>query len=105
MILQKYLKKIGVKSFSELNSDEKETYKMYEEALSGRKLTDEDVQGFLQSELSVAINRLTDIDLKKEDEIFRKVEVRFIKKIISLLESPKVTKQMAEKQLESMINQ
>lgn len=105
MILQKYLKKIGVKSFSELNSDEKETYKMYEEALSGRKLTDEDVQSFLQSELSVAINRLTDIDLKKEDEIFRKVEVRFIKKIISLLESPKVTKQMAEKQLESMINQ
>lgn len=105
MILQKYLKKIGVKSFSELNSDEKETYKMYEEALSGKKLTDEDVQSFLQSELSVAINRLIDIDLKKEDEIFRKVEVRFIKKIISLLESPKVTKQMAEKQLESMINQ
>lgn len=105
MILQKYLKKIGVKSFSELNSDEKETYKMYEEALSGKKLTDEDVKAFLESELSVAINRLTDIDLKKEDEIFRKVEVRFIKKIISLLDSPKVTKQMAEKHLESMINQ
>lgn len=105
MILQKYLKKIGVKSFNELNSDERETYKMYEEALAGRKLTDEDVKSFLDSELSVAINRLTDIDLNKEDEIFRKVEVRFIKKIISLLESPKVAKQMAEKQLESMINQ
>lgn len=105
MILQKYLKKIGVKSFSDLNSDEKETYKMYEDALAGKKLTDEDVKSFLDMELNTAINRLTDIDLKKEDEIFRKVEVRFIKKIISLLDSPKVTKKMAEKQLESMINQ
>jgi len=105
MILNKWLKKIGVSSFEELNSDEKETYKMYEEALSGRRLTDEEVKNFLDSELNVAIDRLTDIDLKKEDEIFRKVEVRFIKKIINLLDSPKVTKNMAEKQLESMINQ
>lgn len=103
MILQKWLKKIGVNSFNELNSDEKETYKMYEEALSGKKLTDEEVQNFLQSELNIAIEKLTDIDLKKEDEIFRKVEVRLIKRIISFINSPKVVKDMAEKQLEQLI--
>lgn len=102
-MLNKWLKKIGVKSYDELNSDEKETYKMYEEALSGRKLTDEDVEKWLQSELEIAIGKLTDIDLKKEDEIFRKVEVRLLKKIINYLNSPKVVKDFAEKQLEQMI--
>lgn len=103
MILEKWLKKIGVNSFDELNSEEKETYKLYEEALSGRKLTDEDVEKWLQSELDIAISKLTEIDLKKEDEIFRKVEVRFIKKILNFINSPKVAKQLAEKQISEMM--
>ena len=105
MILNQWLKKIGVGSYDELNSDEKETYKMYEEALSGRKLTDEDIEKWLQSELDIATSRITDIDLKKEDEIFRKMEVRLLKKIITYLQSPKVVKDMAEKQLEQLIKQ
>lgn len=103
MILQKYLKKLGVNSYDELNSDEKETYKMYEEALSGRKLTDNEVNKWLDTELNLAINRLTDINLTKDDEIFRKVEVRLLKKIIEYINSPKVVKDMAEKQLEQLI--
>ena len=102
-ILQKYLKKIGVNSYDELNSDEKNTSKEWEKDLSGRKLTDEDVIKWLETELDMAVCRLTDIDLKKEDEIFRKVEVRFIKKILNFINSPKVAKEFAERGINDLI--
>jgi hypothetical protein len=94
-----YLNKLGVKSYQDLNSEEKETYKSFEEALSGRKLTDEDVANFLDQELQVAIGRLTEVDLPKETEIFRKMEVKMIKKIQNFLNSPQIEKQLLEKQL------
>lgn len=101
-ILKKYLTKIGVGSYEELTSDEKDTYKLWEESLSGRKLTDEDISSFLQTELSQAILRLTEVNLSKEDEIYRKCEVRMIQKIKNFLNSPKIEKAMIEKQIGSM---
>jgi hypothetical protein len=101
--INKYASKIGgkeVKSFEDLTSEEKETYKEWEVALSGRKLTDTDVQTFLNTELDTAVTRLTDVDLKVEDAVFRKVEVRLIKKIINFLNMPAVEKALVEKQLE-----
>lgn len=103
-MLDRFLKKIGVKSYEELNEEEKSTFKEWEEALSGRKLTDKEIQEWLNAELDIAVSRLTDIDLKQEDEIFRKVEVRFIKKIINYLNSPMVAKKFAEKSIEQMLN-
>ena len=102
-ILQKYLKKIGVNSYDELNSDEKNTYKEWEKDLSGRKLTDEDIEKWLQSEYEKAVIKLTDINLSKDDEIFRKMEVRFIKKILNFINSPKIAKEFAEKSISEMI--
>ena len=97
--LLQYLNKLGVKSYQDLNDEEKETYKGFENALSGRKLTDEDVSNFLDQELQVAIGRLTEVDLPKETEIFRKMEVKMIKKIQNFLNSPKLEKELLEKQL------
>ena len=96
-MLEKFLRKIGVKSFEELNDEEKQTYREWEAALSGRKLTDTDVENFLNEELSLAVSRLTEHDLSKEAELFRKMEVRFIKKIQNFLNTPLVEKQFAEK--------
>lgn len=89
-----------VKSFEDLTSEEKDTYREWEVALAGRKLTDDDVQAFLNTELDAAVTRLTDVDLKVEDAVFRKVEVRLIKKIINFLNMPTVEKALLEKQLE-----
>jgi hypothetical protein len=102
-ILQKYLNKLGLQSYAELNGEEKETYKQWEESIAGRKLTDEDVKIFLETELQTAIGRLTDINLSKEDEVFRKVEVKFIQKVLKFLDGPRVEKIMMEKQIESRI--
>lgn len=98
-LLNKYLQKIGVKSYDELNSEEKETFREWEVALSGRKLTDEDVQNFLSQELEIAIARLTEVDLPKETEIFRKMEVKMIRKIQTFLNAPQIEKKLLENQL------
>lgn len=95
-MLDKFLKKLGVGSYEELNQEEKATFSEWEQALRGRKLTDADVESFLQFELNSAVSRLTETNLSKEDEIFRKVEVRFIKKILDFINSPKTEKQFAE---------
>jgi hypothetical protein len=102
-ILDTLFKKKGIKTVDELNSEEKKTYDELREALQGRKLTDEDVKEFLDYELSNAVSRLTDINLSKEDEIFRKVEVRLIKKIKVFLNMPEMEKKLAEKQIEAQL--
>jgi hypothetical protein len=102
-LIDKYLKKLGVSSYEDLNQEEKETLKTWEMALGGRKITEEEYKNFLNSELEAAITRLCEVDLSKEAEIFRKVEVRVIKKIISFASMPIVEKQLLEKQLESKL--
>jgi hypothetical protein len=102
-MLEKYLKKLGLSSYLELNAEEKETYKEWELALSGRKLTDKDVIDWLQFELDTAVSRITEVDLKKEDEIFRKMEIKMIKKIINFINSPKVERQFAEKAIDQLM--
>lgn len=102
-ILDKYLRKIGVKKYEELNEEEKKTFIEWEESLRGRQITQSEYETFLRSELDIAINRLTEINLSKEDEIFRKMEVRLLKKIIALVDMPKIEKGLLEKQIESRL--
>ena len=100
--MDKWLKKLGVK-YEDLNQEEKDTYKEWESAISGRKLTDKDIEKWLEEELSQAVSRLTEVDLPKETEIFRKMEARFIKKVLNFINSPLVEKQYAEKAIEQLI--
>ena len=99
-ILTEWLKKHNIGSYSELSSEEKDTYKEWEKNLAGRKLTDEEVTNFLEQELQIAIGRLTEVDLPKETEIFRKMEVKMIRKIQNYLNSPKIEQELLEKQLQ-----
>lgn len=102
-MLEKFLKKLGVQSYLDLNEEEKATYIEWEKSLSGRKITDQEVKEFLEFELSQAVTRVTEINLSKEDEIFRKVEIKFIKKLQDFINSPLVEKQFAEKAIEQLI--
>lgn len=88
-----------VHSFNDLNDEERETYRKFEEVLRGRSITDNDYRAFLEKELEIAVTRLTDVDLKVEDAIYRKVEVRFIKKILNFLDMPAIEKAMLENQI------
>lgn len=88
-----------VHSFNDLNDEERDTYRKFEEVLRGRSITDSDYRSFLEKELEIAVTRLTDVDLKVEDAIYRKVEVRFIKKILNFLDMPAIEKVMLENQI------
>jgi len=94
--MEDLLKKLGVESYLELNSEEKETYKLWEETLNGRKITDEEIKDFFEQELHSAITRLTETDLTKEQEIFRKMEVRFIKRLQMFINAPIMEKKILE---------
>ena len=101
--LDSLLKKLGVTSVDQLNSDEKITFDEWEEQLRGRKITDEDVQKFLATELDTAVNRLLDTNLSVEDMSFRKAEIKIIRKIQDFLAMPEAEKRLLERQLEAQI--
>lgn len=102
-LLNSFLKKVGVTSYDELNSEEKKTYRSWEESLSGRKLTDEDVSSFLQLEKEETINKLTTLTLNTRDDIFLKMKLELLRKIEVFLQSPVVEKQAVENALRQQL--
>jgi len=101
--LKKYLDKIGVTEFSELSQEEKDTYRDWDNALSGRKISDEDVAEFLTTEEQDVINKLKSMKLEKREDIFLKMKLEFIGKIKTFLMSPELEKQMVKRNIENII--
>ena len=93
-ILSDYLKRNGIKSVDDLNSEEKATYAQWEQSLSGRQLTEGDTRDFLNRELETAINSLISKTLSEREDIFLKMKIDFIKKLNGFLDSPTKEKQM-----------
>jgi len=102
-ILKNYLKKIGVKDFSELTEEEKETYRGWEESLSGRRITDDDVAVFLKQEEDETINKLIGSKLSDREDIFLKMKLEFVKKLVNFLNVPAMEKEMTEKSINQLI--
>lgn len=104
-LIDKFLKKKGITEFSELSQEEKDTYRKWEEILTGRKLTDEDVAMFLQRELDETVIKLINEDKGTRVDIFLKMKLEFIKKIQTLLNSPAVEKKMLEENIKGIMEQ
>lgn len=102
-LLDQFLKKINVASYSDLNDEERSTFRSWEESLVGRKLTDEDVVIFLSTEKEETIKKLTTAELKTRDDIFLKMKLEFIRKIESFLMTPAIEKQATEQGIKQML--
>ncbi len=102
-ILDQYLKKLGVSSYLDLNDEEKVTFKAWEVALAGRKLTDDDVAQFLEQEQEKVIQKLTTQRLSDHDDMFLKTELHFIRKLQIFLNTPKVEKAFVEQQIKQQL--
>ena len=76
-VLQKYLRKLGVATFEDLNKEERETLFAWEEALKGRKITDDEVVAWLDNEKREIIAKLTNMDLSSKADTFLKMELNY----------------------------
>ena len=105
MILDTYLKKLNVKSYLDLNEEERKTFRVWEDALNGRRITDEEIQSFFASELTDATSKVIHERAGSKDDIFLKVKIDFLIKITALLNAPKVERKMLENAIEQNIAQ
>lgn len=103
MILDRLLKKFGVTSYLDLNDEERKTFKMWESALEGRRLTDADVALFLTTEKERATAMILDPKTPKEVDTFYKMQLDFIRRVENFLNTPAIEKESVEKQIEAML--
>lgn len=101
-LLEKMLGKLGV-SYSELNQEERDTFNKWRDALSGRKLTDEDVKVFLNNEYHDAVEKLSSQKLNERDDIFLKMKVDFIIKTKEFLAIPDKERAMVEQHIKTQL--
>lgn len=100
--LQKFLKKLGVREFSELTEEEKETYRQWDASLAGRKLTDNDVSLFLNTELEDVLSKLTNPLLPQREDVFLKMKLEFIRKIKFFLKTPEIERGIVEERIKNL---
>jgi len=102
-ILEKYLKKIGVKHFHELNDEEKQTFRTWEESLNGRKITDDEVVSFFNTEIEDTINKLVSMEYNEKEDRFLKVKLDFLRKVKNFLKMPEVERQIVEQGINKLL--
>lgn len=103
-LLKKYLGKLGVSDFSQLQEEEKETYKEWEEALSGKALTDEDVAKFLINLQEELIENILKTPQKETDKkLFYEMQLDLVRKIIGFLRTPELQRKLMEQNLINLI--
>lgn len=102
-LLSQFLNKVGVGSYSDLNDEERATFKSWEEALQGRKLTDEEVAAFLNKEKDETIAKLATAELKTRDDIFLKMKLDFLIRLEKFLSLPEMEKKMTEVAIKQML--
>jgi len=96
--LQTLLGKLGV-SYEELTEEERTTFNSWRKALSGRRITDEDVTQFLDTQYHDAVKKLSSLKLKEREDTFLKMKVDFIIQLKGFLELPTKEKEMIERQI------
>ena len=101
-LLEKMLGKLGV-PYSDLNQEERDTFNAWRQALAGRKLTDDDVQTFLDNEYNDAVKKLSSLKLNERDDIFLKMKVDFIIKTKEFLATPDKERAMVEQHIKTQL--
>lgn len=87
---------MGVDKYDDLTAEEKKTYHEYEKVLQGRELTSKEVRQFFDTRIEHAIEKLTTEDLQKDVDLFYRVELKLLRKLVVFLDSPKREKEQLE---------
>lgn len=98
-LLRRALEKIGVKSYNDLNEEEKFTFKRWEETLKTGKMTEEDVIDQIKTFKDEIEEKL----FKKSTEYTRDYlisQLEVVKYILRFVEEPKRQAEILKKELE-----
>lgn len=101
-LLKLALKKLNATEFSQLSEEEKQTYRDWDEILSGKKITDEDVKNFFDSELDEVLIKLVNPTLSEREDVFLKMKLEFLRKVKGLLLRPEMEKLLVEQQIKAL---
>lgn len=101
--LNALLTKLGVSSYDELTQEERETYRTWSQSLAGRKLTDEDVAMFFDTQIEDCLMKLTTMKLKERDDTFLKAKLDLIRQIKNFLDSPKREQEVVTRQIKNQL--
>lgn len=101
-VLNGLLGKLGVK-YEDLNEEERRTFNAMRDSLSGRKLTDKDVEKYFDTELAEVTKKISNPENSKELDMFLKMKIGFIIKTKEFLDSPKIEKMMVEDRIKQQL--
>ena len=88
-------------TYDQLSSEEKQTFNLWRDALSGRKLTDEDVGQFFDIEYNDAVKKLAVAVIDSREDMFLKMKIDFIIKTKEFLSIPAKERAMVEQHINS----
>lgn len=100
-ILDKFLKKVGVKSPDELSSDEKKTYTEWQKILSKEELTLADIKLFCQTSIEIIEGKWKDLSLEQTKKAELIPYHTVYKTLLSAIDAPR----SARENLEATLNQ
>lgn len=103
MILDRLLAKHGIGSVDDLTPEERETYRTWSDTLTGKKLTDADVEQFFIQQVEDCIAKLTTQKLNERTDIFLKAKLDLVRQIRNFLDSPKQEQEVITRQINSQL--
>lgn len=103
-MLEKYLQKLGISDINSLTKEELNTYEEFKNALSGKRITDQDVKNFFETEIENTITDLLKTNNSKELEVFLKVKLDFLRKVRNFAQMPEFEKEITQNMLENQMN-
>lgn len=101
-MLDKILEKIGIKSYEDLNEEEKKTYREWEKILSKGEITIEELKKFIINQITVLELQILNPDNSKEKDVFLKSQLRILRVLLGFIESPKKSREWLEGYLKSI---
>ena len=101
-ILNRLLGKLGAR-YEDLSDEERRTFNTWQDALSGRKLTDDDVKNFFDVELLDVMSKLRTSKLDSREDTFLKMKLDFIMKTKEFLSIPDKERAMVEQHISTQL--
>lgn len=99
-MLSEFLERIGVRSFDELNAEERKTYQEWSRVLNKPETTIDDLRAFLPQEIERLREELGKYDNSERRELYFKAALRNAELITKIIATPEKEREQLRAQLQ-----